>query len=146
MSQNVVQMCTNLFLWWEVNQISQGLCTAVTLQWHCLFTCTTCLERFLKRNLAHVGWFSAWMHWLTKLLQKQDVPYTQSITCIFIAHYSTTIPIYVAVARQFTVCMACLVFVLCQPYNVHPCIELSLHGVDFFLEIFWRLAFLFCFF
>ena len=37
-----------------------------------------------------------------------------------------------------TVCMAFLVFVLCQP--VHSCIEPSLHGLDFFLEIFlWRL-------
>ena len=31
-------------------------------------------------------------------------------------------------------CMARLVFVLCQP--VHSCIEPSLHGLDFFLEIF----------
>ena len=36
-------------------------------------------------------------------------------------------------------CMACLVFVLCQP--VHSCIESFLHGLDFFLEIFlWRLV------
>ena len=34
--------------------------------------------------------------------------------------------------------MALLVFVRCQP--VHSCIEPSLHGLDFFLEIFlWRL-------
>ena len=39
---------------------------------------------------------------------------------------------------HITVCVALLVFVLCQP--VHSCIEPSLHGVDFFLEIFlWRL-------
>ena len=39
---------------------------------------------------------------------------------------------------MITVCMARLVFVLCQP--VHSCIEPSLHGLDFFLEIFlWRL-------
>ena len=38
---------------------------------------------------------------------------------------------------HITVCMALLVCVLCQP--VHSCIEPSLHGVDFFLEIFlWR--------
>ena len=38
---------------------------------------------------------------------------------------------------HITVCMALLVFVLCQP--VHSCIEPSLHGLDFFLEIFlWR--------
>ena len=40
---------------------------------------------------------------------------------------------------HITVCMALLVCVLCQP--VHSCIEPSLHGVDFFLEIFlWRLV------
>ena len=37
------------------------------------------------------------------------------------------------------VCMTFLVCVLCQP--VHLCIEPSLHGVDFFLEIIlWRLV------
>ena len=36
---------------------------------------------------------------------------------------------------HITVCMVLLVFVLCQP--VHSCIEPSLHGVDFFLEIFF---------
>ena len=40
---------------------------------------------------------------------------------------------------HITVCMALLVCVLCQP--VHSCIEPSLHGLDFFLEIFlWRLV------
>ena len=40
---------------------------------------------------------------------------------------------------HITVCMALLICVLCQP--VHSCIEPSLHGVDFFLEIFlWRLC------
>ena len=39
---------------------------------------------------------------------------------------------------NITVYMAYLVFVLCQ--RVHSCIELSLYGIDFFVEIFlWRL-------
>ena len=36
---------------------------------------------------------------------------------------------------HITVCLALLVCVLCQP--VHSCIERSLHGLDFFLEIFY---------
>ena len=43
---------------------------------------------------------------------------------------------------HITVCMARLVFVLCHPE--HSCIEPSLHGLDFFLEIFlWRLLYSF---
>ena len=40
----IVRRCTNLFPRWEVNQ-NKGLCTAVTLLVHCLFTCT-CLKNF----------------------------------------------------------------------------------------------------
>ena len=45
----IVQRCTNLFLRWDVNQISQGLCTTVTLFVHCLFTCT-CLQAQTSRS------------------------------------------------------------------------------------------------
>ena len=44
---------------------------------------------------------------------------------------------------HITVCVARLVFVLCQP--MHSCIEPSLHGLDFFLEIFYGELFLFFF-
>ena len=42
---------------------------------------------------------------------------------------------------HITVCMACLVFVLCQP--VYSCIETALHGLDSFYKSCWRLVYLY---
>ena len=39
---------------------------------------------------------------------------------------------------HITVSMAQLVFVLCHAATVCSCIEPSLHGLDFFLEIFYK--------
>ena len=91
------------------------------------------------------------MNALADKVQNQEVPCMHTVICtpcITLAHYSTTIPtkkagnlVPTAMPMQGWLLNNAwiLVFVLCQP--VHSFIEPSLHGPDFFLEIFlWRLV------
>ena len=47
----IVQRCTNLFPRWEVNQISQGLCTAVTLFVHSLFAACSLVLVYKRKQV-----------------------------------------------------------------------------------------------